>query len=234
MDTLYLQGCRRDILGHYLKAIGLLRVLATCADQVHRDPDAEGWWDMDQASFCLRSEKYPTMEKLAEFFEKRYRPTPVFSAWNTGGGMDERKEVVFSIDPKPWNDYWAVNRDALLTHGFPAPENDIRPTLPDKPFDMRCVDFRLPSTEDISVANSVGARPRIHITWSKAALQSLFVQMNNQRAVLEQGINFTKPVIKKFVAGKPEYVFDAKDEAVLRNHWCPGHECLIPAKASNS
>ena len=48
-----LHGCRHDILGHYLKAIGLLRVLAKCAAPEHRDPNAEGWWDTDNACFCL-------------------------------------------------------------------------------------------------------------------------------------------------------------------------------------
>ena len=86
MEPLCLQGCRHDILGHYLKAIGLLRVLARCPGQDYRDPDAEGWWDMDQACFCLRSEKYPTMEKLVEFFEKAYQPTPVMAAWNKESG----------------------------------------------------------------------------------------------------------------------------------------------------
>ncbi len=135
--------------------------------------------------------------------------------------MDEKKEVVFSIDPKPWNDYWAANRDALLAHGFPPPENDMRPTLPDQAFNPRCAEFSLPSIEEITIAVNAGKgkkpKPRIQIAWSKAACQSLFDEMNAKRAVLEQGIKFTKPVIEKFVAGKPEYVFDAKDETVLRN-----------------
>lgn len=90
MDTLYLPGCRHDILGHYLKAIGLLRVLAKCATPEHRDPDAEGWWDTDNACFCLRSPKYPTPEKLAEFFALHYRPTPVFAAWNKVPGSSDK------------------------------------------------------------------------------------------------------------------------------------------------
>jgi len=65
---LFLHGCSHDILGHYLKAIGLLRVLACCTDETHRDPDAEGWWDLEKACFCLRSPKYPTKEKLMESF----------------------------------------------------------------------------------------------------------------------------------------------------------------------
>ncbi len=132
MQPLHLKGCRHDILGHYLKAIGLLRALSKCADTEQRDPDAEGWWDMENAWFCLRSQKYPTIERLVEFFEKHYRPTPVFSAWNTGGGMDEKQEAIFKIDPKPWNDYWALNRDSLVAHGFPLPANGTEPEIPDK------------------------------------------------------------------------------------------------------
>jgi CRISPR-associated protein Csx17 len=88
MEPLYLYGCRHDILGHYLKAIGLLRVLALCADEANRDPDAEGWWDLERACFCLRSPKYPTREKLVEFFALHYRPTGVFAAWNKESGCD--------------------------------------------------------------------------------------------------------------------------------------------------
>lgn len=103
-------GCRHDILGHNLKAIGLLRVLATCADAEHRDSEAEGWWDLENACFRLRSEMYPDEEKLVEFFAQHYRPTPIFSPWNTGGGLDEKKEIVVTFsklktgtkgEPKP-------------------------------------------------------------------------------------------------------------------------------------
>lgn len=92
LDHLELHGCRHDILGHYLKAIGLLRVLAKCAAEAHRDPDAEGWWDNDKACFCLRSPKYPTRKKLVEFLARHYRPTPVFAAWNKepGSSASER------------------------------------------------------------------------------------------------------------------------------------------------
>jgi CRISPR-associated protein Csx17 len=220
MEPLYLHGCRYDILGHYLKAIGLLRVLARCADQDHRDPDAEGWWDMGQACFCLRSEKYPTMEKLAEFFE-HYRPTPVFSPWNTGGGMDEKKEIVFTVDPKPWNDYWDKNRNALLAHGFPPPENDMRPPLPNKAFDLKCAEFSLPPIEELTIAVIAGKgkkpKRRIHIAWSEIACHNLFAQMDAKRATLEEGIKFTDAVKKKFVMADSEFVFDARNETVLRN-----------------
>lgn len=122
-DHLKLHGCRHDILGHYLKAIGLLRVLSKCADEEHRDPDAEGWWDSADGSFQLRSATYDTPEKLTEFFEKHYRPTPVFSAWNTGGGLDEKQEIVFSINPAPWIAFWNANKEMFFKCGYPKPKN---------------------------------------------------------------------------------------------------------------
>lgn len=96
-EPLPLPGCRHDILGHYLKTIGLLRVLATCAAPEHRDPDAEGWWDTKNAWFCLRSAKYPTQEKLVEFFAKHYRPTPVFAAWNKEPGSSADESGKFGV-----------------------------------------------------------------------------------------------------------------------------------------
>jgi CRISPR-associated protein Csx17 len=177
------------------------------------------------------------MEKLVEFFENHYRPTPVFSAWNTGGGMDEKKEVVFSIDPKPWNDYWAANKDTLLAHGFPSPENGVIPALPEKAFDLKCAECSLPQTEDISVKPFSGKgkklKSKIQIDWSEKACQKLFAQMNSKRAILELGIKFTNAVIKKFVAGNSEFVFDAKDESVLSNVGAmPGVQIEIRTKES--
>jgi CRISPR-associated protein Csx17 len=89
MQPLFLTGCRHDILGHYLKAIGLLRVLALCAEEEYRDPKAEGWWDVEQACFVLRSCKYPNIDKLIAFFKTWYKPTPLMAAWNEEVGPKE-------------------------------------------------------------------------------------------------------------------------------------------------
>jgi CRISPR-associated protein Csx17 len=97
MTAIPIPGCRHDVLGHNLKAIGLLRVLATCAEPEHRDSEAEGWWDLDTACFHLRSKKYPDENALVKFFAEHYRPTPIFSPWNTGGGLNEKQEVVVTF-----------------------------------------------------------------------------------------------------------------------------------------
>lgn len=89
MNAIAIPGCRHDILGHNLKAIGLLRVLATCADAEHRDPEAEGWWDLDSACFHMRSQKYASEQELVKIFTEHYQPTRLLSAWNKDLGLEK-------------------------------------------------------------------------------------------------------------------------------------------------
>jgi hypothetical protein len=189
MEPLALPGCRHDILGHYLKAIGLLRVLAKCANREHRDSEAEAWWDSRDACFYLRSAKYPTVDRLAEFFGHHYRPTPVFSPWNTGGGMDEKKEITFNINPKPWQDYWLENKLELIAHGFPNQNGVQAPELSDRgiAFDLKLPSSDLCSTSAISVAllTTGGKKPKkkIAISWGTAALHGFFAQLEEHRGI---------------------------------------------------
>jgi CRISPR-associated protein Csx17 len=215
-SPLPLAGCRHDVLGHYLKAIGLLRVISICADAEHRDSDAEGWWDPNQARFVLRSSKYKTIDELIDFFATKYRPTPVFSAWNTAGGLNEKKEVIFSIDPSPWVDYCTRNAALLSEDGYPLPANE---TPPINAFHLTCACSTLPSSDDIDVtvepARSKKLGAKVRLTWSKAARDKFFSALQAKRDALEKAIKFTKPVEKKFKSGDSEFVFDVADEAPL-------------------
>lgn len=100
MKPLPLDGCRHDVLGHYLKGIGLLRAVSTCADAAHRDTEAEGWWDMDQARFVLRSPMYSTIEQVVRFFREHYRPTAVMAAWNKDIGLTASIAKSFGVSPE--------------------------------------------------------------------------------------------------------------------------------------
>lgn len=91
-----LTGCRHDVLGHALKAIGILRTISTCAAPEDCDPDAEGWWNPDNASFMIRSPRYPDAASLVKFFAEKYRPTPIVAAWNKSGGVTDKIEVTIS------------------------------------------------------------------------------------------------------------------------------------------
>lgn len=73
-----LAGCSPTPLAHYLKALGILRLVA---EQV--DADAMGWWQHD--TFWLRSSL--SADELTEFFANDYSPTPLVAPWNGGSGF---------------------------------------------------------------------------------------------------------------------------------------------------
>ncbi len=233
-DHLELHGCRHDILGHYLKAIGLLRVLAKCADLEHLDSDAEGWWGAADGAFHLRSTKYDTAEKLTEFFEKHYRPTPVFSAWNTGGGLDEKQEIVFSVNPAPWITFWNANKETFFKCGYPKPENDEAPDLPYSGLTLSFSSY--PQLAEVPPNLCVGeiqetkkgkkAVFKLTVMWSNAAKDVLRKYLDTNLSAIRKVIvgkdEWPKPtgkkkdglpaVQKKFEEqGGIEYVFDIKD-----------------------
>jgi len=73
-----LDGCAPTPLAHYLKALGVLRLVA---EQL--DPQARGWWEGER--FVLAS--VVEEEQLIQFFLERYEPTPLVSPWNRGSGF---------------------------------------------------------------------------------------------------------------------------------------------------
>jgi CRISPR-associated protein Csx17 len=225
MEPLYLYGCRHDILGHYLKAIGLLRVLSLCADKANRDPDAEGWWDLEHACFCLCSPKYPTKEKLVEFFANHYQPTPFFSPWNTGGGLNEKKEIEFSIAQTSWNEFWTSNRDAIVPLIADVPKHEaavvgLKLGADTLKLTLSGILPELTPHPDISVVQgaSKGKNPKpfIELSWSETAKARFFQQLAAHRPFLEQFIKFTNAVKKKFVRGSTSLCFEVQNEDALK------------------
>jgi CRISPR-associated protein Csx17 len=73
-----LTGCHPRPLASYLKAVGVLRLIA---EQV--DPHATVAWEGDD--LVLRSTLHE--DGLRAFFADQYRPTPVISPWNGGSGF---------------------------------------------------------------------------------------------------------------------------------------------------
>jgi len=74
----HLTGCAPTPLAHYLKAIGILRLVAQ-----QKDHEVRGFW-RDQ-HFCLIT----TLDEAAleAFFLEEYAPTPFVSPWNKGSGF---------------------------------------------------------------------------------------------------------------------------------------------------
>lgn len=78
MPDLRLEGCSPEPLAHYLKALGVLRLVGEQADR-----GARGFWSGD--CFVLRSAL--DEPALLDFFGERYAPTPLISPWNGGSGF---------------------------------------------------------------------------------------------------------------------------------------------------
>ncbi len=73
-----LDGCAPTPLASYLKAVGILRLVAEQAD-----PRARAWWKGECCFFCTEL----SANELVQFFLEAYRPTPLVSPWNKGSGF---------------------------------------------------------------------------------------------------------------------------------------------------
>jgi CRISPR-associated protein Csx17 len=73
-----LNGCAPTPLAHYLKALGILRLVAEQAD-----PQARGWWEGERFRLATILDQ-PAVET---FFLERYEPTPVFNPWGGRSGF---------------------------------------------------------------------------------------------------------------------------------------------------
>ena len=89
MPELALTGCAPIPLAHYLKALGILRLVA---ESDYGDAAATAFWKDD--SFVLNSRF--DRETLVEFFLRNYEPTPLIVPWSGG-------------------DFFAVNREKPAT-----------------------------------------------------------------------------------------------------------------------
>lgn len=73
-----LNGCAPAPLAHYLKALGMLRLVAEQAD-----PEARGWWAGERFLLATHLDE----DELLGFFLERYEPTPLVAPWNKGSGF---------------------------------------------------------------------------------------------------------------------------------------------------
>lgn len=92
--TLLLEGCCPTPLASYLKALGVLRLVA---EQV--DPEARGYWVGE--TFALST--VLNEEGLADFLGNRYVPTPILAPWNGGSGFypDDNKGGIGPLEVSP-------------------------------------------------------------------------------------------------------------------------------------
>ena len=74
----HLKGCAPAPLAHYLKALGILRLVAE-----QKDPAVRGWWQDEH--FCLLTRL--DAAELERFFLEEYAPTGVLNPWGARSGF---------------------------------------------------------------------------------------------------------------------------------------------------
>ena len=90
LNDLILMGCAPVPLAHYLKALGIFRIVAE-----QKDPGAKGYWRGD----CFRLRTTMDRESLRSFFLEDYSPTPIIAPWNGGSGFYFQEEKLKEKDP---------------------------------------------------------------------------------------------------------------------------------------
>ena len=91
MPNISLNGCAPVPLAHYLKALGILRLVTE-----QKDETARGYWLKDQLTLCSTQDE----AALVEFFARNYRPSPVLAPWNGGSGFfpSDNDEALTAIE----------------------------------------------------------------------------------------------------------------------------------------
>ncbi|MGI5862867.1 MAG: type I-G CRISPR-associated protein Cas8g1/Csx17 [Myxococcales bacterium] len=100
-----LAGCAPQPLAHYLKALGVLRLVSEQAD-----PSARGWWRDECFWLATRLGR----EEMSEFFLYRYSPTPLVAPWNRGSGFYAKSEALARAEKS------VAGRFASLREGIAA------------------------------------------------------------------------------------------------------------------
>jgi CRISPR-associated protein Csx17 len=88
--TLRLPGCAPIPLAHYLKALGILRLVSE-----QQDPMAGGFWNKE----VFHLDSALDAATLSDFFLNRYKPTPIVAPWNGGSGFYFQEEKLKQKDP---------------------------------------------------------------------------------------------------------------------------------------
>ena len=73
-----LTGCRAEPLASYLKALGVLRLVAE-----QKDNEARGFWRGEYFVLASRLDR----DALTRFFVNEWQPTPIVAPWNGGSGF---------------------------------------------------------------------------------------------------------------------------------------------------
>src|SRR5579883_1594066 len=129
MSIINFNGCAPIPLAHYLKALGIFRLVSEQADA-----GIKASWEQDR--FVLRTSFTP--DTLVNFFCRDYQPSPVLAPWNGGSGFfpKDNSEAIAAIEKSVvprfalYRESILAARSALQVLGLKAkPEGDTKSLL---------------------------------------------------------------------------------------------------------
>ena len=85
MNEIKLGGCGTQTMMHYLKALGIFRVL-----YMQKNNHIKSVWKDD--GFYISAGDNISKGEIMDFFQKEYRPTPMITPWNGGSGFFKNKK----------------------------------------------------------------------------------------------------------------------------------------------
>ena len=94
-NRITLAGCSPTPLASYLKALGVLRLIASPTSSVSgiaADPEVRGFWENERFHLHIRLDH----GALTRFFLEDYAPSPIIAPWNGGSGFypgDNKKGI---------------------------------------------------------------------------------------------------------------------------------------------
>lgn len=89
MKEIVLEGCTATPLAGYLKALGVLRLLAI------KHPETRGAWRGDRFVLTTSLDR----NGIEQFFLQEYAPTPIMAPWNAGSGFYFQERKSKATDP---------------------------------------------------------------------------------------------------------------------------------------
>jgi CRISPR-associated protein Csx17 len=134
MNPLPLPGCSPIPLAHYLKALGVLRLISE--NDQHGDPQGAASWERDTFvlhSSLFKGESVTDREAMMHFFLQHYSPTPILAPWNGGSGFHKKDntEAITAVEKSKserfshFREAISAARGALKTIGLkekPSPD----------------------------------------------------------------------------------------------------------------
>ena len=107
MNRIEMGGCKKDVIMHHLKGLGMFKIIA----EQSKDPKATAMWD--GSTFVIETSM--TKERLVEFFSDEYAPMPAVSPWNKDSPFyqPESLKAILDSDDVRFNTYKKTIKEAM-------------------------------------------------------------------------------------------------------------------------